>query len=42
MPDDVLGVSGTFSQTGDMFYVDDLHFPMEQAIKKLHQNMVSV
>ena len=28
MPDDVLGVSGTFSQTGDMFYVDDLHFPM--------------
>ena len=29
MPDDVLGVSGTFSQTGDVFYVDDLHFPLE-------------
>ena len=34
MPDDVLGVSGTFSQTGDMFYVDDLHFPMEASHKK--------
>ena len=34
MPDDVLGVSGTFSQTGDMFYVDDLHFPMQTAHKK--------
>ena len=29
MPDDVMGVSGTFSQTGDIFYVDDLHFPLE-------------
>jgi DNA polymerase II small subunit len=27
MPDDVVGVSGTFSQSGDLFYVDDLHFP---------------
>ena len=34
MPDDVLGVSGTFSQTGDMFYVDDLHFPMQTSHKK--------
>ena len=34
MPDDVLGVSGTFSQTGDMFYVDDLHFPMEATHQK--------
>ena len=29
MPDDVIGVSGTFSQTGDLFYIDDLHFPMQ-------------
>ncbi|MCH2644964.1 MAG: hypothetical protein MKZ54_06670, partial [Candidatus Poseidoniaceae archaeon] len=29
MPDDVLGVSGSFSQTGDIFYVDDLFFPMK-------------
>ena len=34
MPDDVLGVSGTFSQTGDLFYVDDLHFPMKQRHEK--------
>ena len=27
MPDDVIGVSGSFSQSGDLFYVDDLHFP---------------
>lgn|GEM_PF-49555 len=27
MPDDVVGVSGSFSQSGDLFYVDDLHFP---------------
>lgn len=27
MPDDVIGVSGTFSNTGDLFYVNDLHFP---------------
>ena len=43
MPDDVLGVSGTFSQTGDMFYVDDLHFPMEQRhTKAVSQHGVSV
>ncbi|MAK78160.1 MAG: hypothetical protein CL992_02675, partial [Euryarchaeota archaeon] len=36
MPDDVLGVSGTFSQTGDMFYVDDLHFPMEDKHEKTY------
>ena len=29
MPDDVLGVSGSFSQTGDIFYEDDLFFPMK-------------
>ena len=37
MPDDVLGVSGTFSQNGDIFYVDDLHFPM----KERHEKAVS-
>ena len=34
MPDDVLGVSGTFSQNGDIFYVDDLHFPMKARHEK--------
>ena len=34
MPDDVMGVSGTFSQTGDIFYVDDLHFPLESKHRK--------
>tara|TARA_B100001778_G_scaffold322694_1_gene315268 strand:+ start:1936 stop:3549 length:1614 start_codon:yes stop_codon:yes gene_type:complete len=38
MPDDVIGVSGTFSQTGDIFYVDDLHFPMENQHQKTHAN----
>tara|TARA_B100001093_G_scaffold86870_2_gene78729 strand:- start:2647 stop:4254 length:1608 start_codon:yes stop_codon:yes gene_type:complete len=43
MPDDVLGVSGTFSQTGDLFYVDDLHFPMEQRhTKAVSEHGVSV
>ena len=27
MEDDVIGVSGYFSQTGDLMYVDDIHFP---------------
>jgi DNA polymerase II small subunit len=27
MDDDVIGVSGTFSQSGDLVYVDDIHFP---------------
>ena len=27
MDDDVIGVSGYFSQTGDLMYVDDIHFP---------------
>jgi len=35
MPDDVLGVSGTFSQNGDIFYVDDLHFPMKARHEKV-------
>ena len=35
MPDDVIGVSGNFSQTGDLFYVDDLHFPMENRHEKV-------
>ena len=35
MPDDVMGVSGTFSQTGDVFYVDDLHFPLETKHQKV-------
>ena len=38
MPDDVIGVSGTFSQNGDMFYVDDLHFPMQNSHDKKLQN----
>ncbi len=37
MPDDVLGVSGVFNQTGEIFYVDDLHFPM----KDRHEKAVS-
>lgn len=36
MPDDVIGVSGTFSQNGDMFYIDDLHFPMQDSREKQH------
>ncbi len=36
MPDDVVGVSGTFSQKGDIFYVDDLHFPMADRREKVH------
>ena len=27
MDDDVVGVSGTFSQSGDLVYVEDIHFP---------------
>ena len=27
MADDVIGVSGTFSQSGDLVYVEDIHFP---------------
>ena len=43
MPDDVVGVSGTFSQNGDMFYVDDLHFPMQNRHdKKFAEQGVSV
>ena len=43
MPDDVVGVSGTFSQNGDMFYVDDLHFPMQNSHdKKFAEQGVSV
>ena len=34
MPDDVLGVSGSFSQTGDVFYVSDLFFPLKQKHQK--------
>ena len=36
MPDDVVGVSGTFSQNGDLFYVDDLHFPLQDRHEKAH------
>ena len=36
MPDDVVGVSGTFSQNGDVFYVDDLHFPMQDKHDKTY------
>ncbi|MDE0557270.1 MAG: DNA-directed DNA polymerase II small subunit [Candidatus Poseidoniaceae archaeon] len=34
MPDDVLGVSGSFSQTGDIFYVSDLYFPLKPKHQK--------
>lgn len=34
MPDDVLGVSGSFSQTGDVFYVSDLFFPLKPKHQK--------
>ncbi len=34
MPDDVLGVSGSFSQTGDIFYVSDLFFPLKPKHQK--------
>ena len=27
MNDDVIGVTGTFNQSGDMIYADDIHFP---------------
>ena len=27
MPDNVIGVSGSFSRDGDLFYVEDLHWP---------------
>ena len=36
MPDDVVGVSGTFAQNGDLFYVDDLHFPLHDRHEKAH------
>ena len=39
MPDDVLGVSGNFSQNGDMFYVDDLHFPMQSRHEKVYSSV---
>lgn len=39
MPDDVLGVSGSFSQTGDIFYVDDLFFPMKDRHEKKSANV---
>tara|TARA_B100000212_G_scaffold204651_1_gene154441 strand:+ start:7643 stop:9172 length:1530 start_codon:yes stop_codon:yes gene_type:complete len=43
MPDDVIGVSGTFSQNGDLFYVDDLHFPMQNSHeKKFAEQEISV
>ncbi len=39
MPDDVVGVSGTFSQNGDMFYVEDLHFPMADRHEKYYSEV---
>ena len=43
MPDDVVGVSGSFSQDGRMFYIDDLHFPMhDRHEKKFAEQAVSV
>jgi len=34
MNDDVIGVTGSFSQTGDLVYVDDIHFPPLNQHKK--------
>ena len=34
MPDDVIGISGTFSNDGNLFYVSDLHFPMQPKHQK--------
>ena len=34
MNDDVIGVTGTFSQSGDLVYVDDIHFPPLNQHKK--------
>jgi len=34
MPDDVIGVSGHFNQSGELFIVDDLYFPMKDRHKK--------
>ena len=43
MPDDVVGVSGSFSQDGGLFYIDDLHFPMhDRHEKKFAEQAVSV
>ena len=42
MPDDVLGVSGSFSQTGDIFYVDDLFFPMKDRHEKQSAHILSL
>ncbi|MDP6870366.1 MAG: DNA-directed DNA polymerase II small subunit [Candidatus Poseidoniaceae archaeon] len=38
MPDDVVGVSGSFSANGDLFYIDDLHFPMEDRHEKSYSD----
>ena len=34
MPDDVIGISGSFSNDGNLFYVSDLHFPMQPKHQK--------
>ena len=34
MNDDVIGVTGSFSQSGDLVYVDDIHFPPLDQHKK--------
>ena len=42
MPDDVIGVSGNFNQSGEIFVVDDLHFPMKERHQKPHHHLALV
>jgi DNA polymerase II small subunit len=36
MPDNVIGVSGSFARDGDLFYVDDLHWPDTPIHQRTH------
>jgi len=36
MPDNVIGVSGSFARDGDLFYVDDLHWPHTPIRQRTH------
>ena len=42
MPDDVIGISGSFSNDGNLFYVSDLHFRCNPSTKRNHLLMESV
>ena len=41
MPDDVIGVTVSSSQSGDIFYVDDLFFPSHKRRTKRIQRKAS-